>query len=32
VAELFGVRSIPADDIVLKPSLLGIVQKTKNLD
>jgi IS30 family transposase len=31
VAELFGVRRIPADDIVLKPSLLGIVQKTKNL-
>jgi len=32
VAELFGVRRIPADDIVLKPSLLGIVLKTKNLD
>jgi len=32
VAELFGVRRIPADNIVLKPSLLGIVQKTKNLD
>ena len=32
VAELFGVRRIPADDIVLKPSLLGIVQKTRNLD
>jgi len=31
VAELFGVREIPADDIVLKPSLLGIVQKTKTL-
>jgi transposase, IS30 family len=31
VAELFGVRRIPADDIVLKPALLGIVQKTKNL-
>lgn len=32
VAELFGVRRIPADDIVLKPSLLGIVQKTRKLD
>ena len=32
VAELFGIRRIPADDIVLKPSLLGIVQKTRNLD
>ena len=31
-AELFGVRRIPADEIVLKPSLLGIVQKTRNLD
>ena len=31
VAELFGIRRI-ADDIVLKPSLLGIVQKTRNLD
>ena len=32
MAELFGVRRIPADDIILKPSLLGIVQKTKNLN
>lgn len=32
VAELFGVRRIHADDIVLKPSLLGIMQKTKSLD
>ena len=31
IAEIFGVRAIPADDIVLKPSLLGIVQKTKNI-
>jgi len=31
VAEQFGVRRIPADDIVLKPTLLGIVQKTKKL-
>lgn len=31
VAELFGIHRIPADDIVLKPSLLGIVQKTKKL-
>jgi IS30 family transposase len=30
-AELFGVRRIPADNIVLKPSLLGIAQKTRNL-
>lgn len=32
VAELFGVRRIPADNVVLKPALLGIVQTTKNLD
>ncbi|MDA3923121.1 MAG: hypothetical protein PF904_00285 [Kiritimatiellae bacterium] len=32
VAELFGIRAVPADDIILKPSLLGIVQKTRNLD
>jgi hypothetical protein len=32
VAEPFGGRRIPADDIVLKPSLLGIVQKTRKLD
>ena len=31
VAEIFGVRRVPAADVVLKPSLLGIVQKTKNL-
>lgn len=32
VAELFGIRRIPADNIILKPSLLDIVQKTRNLD
>ena len=32
VAELFGIRAVPADNIILKPSLLGIVQKTRNLD
>jgi len=32
VAELFGIHAVPADDIVLKPSLLGIVQKTRNID
>lgn len=28
-AEIFGIRRIPADGVILKPSLLGIVQKTR---
>ena len=32
VAEFFGVKEIPPEYVVLKPSLLGIVQKIKNLD
>lgn len=31
-AEIFGIKKIPPQDVVLKPSLLGIVQKTKNLE
>lgn len=29
VADLFGIRRIPANDIVLKPGLLGIEQKVR---
>ena len=29
VADLFSVRRIPANDIVLKPKLLGIEQKVR---
>lgn len=29
-AEIFGIEKVAAQNVVLKPSLLGIVQKTKN--
>ena len=28
-ADLFNIRRIPANDVVLKPSLLGIEQKVR---